>query len=226
MSEAEFDRFADDYAVKLNESIRFSGEQYDYFNLYKLRCLRNWVIGDRENLTILDFGCGVGKLSYLLAAAYPKSVLYGVDVSEKCVQSAQKNPFGLTNLHFSNTLPRTKMFDVIYAANVFHHIKCEDRQEVLGALRAVMNPLAKLAIFEHNPWNPFTRYVVKTCPFDADANLIRLGGFVKIARQAGLKTVQRRYIVFFPRFLAFLRGLEPSLGFFPLGAQYMLVLVR
>jgi len=35
---------------------------------------------------------------------------------------------------------------------------------------------------------------------------------------------QKRYIVFFPKFLKLFRKAEHSLGFLPLGAQYMLVL--
>ena len=29
----------------------------------------------------------------------------------------------------------------------------------------------RLYFFEHNPWNPFTRFLVRTCPFDKNAQL-------------------------------------------------------
>jgi SAM-dependent methyltransferase len=226
MDEAGFDKFAEDYSDKLDEAIRFSGEEGDYFDRYKFRCLDRWVVGAGENLTILDFGCGTGALAGLLAEAFPLCEVYGVDVSEKIIQVARKRFSGVNNLSFSTDLPPDKGFDVIYSANVFHHIRVERRQSELIRLRSALNPGGKLVIFEHNPWNPLTLYVVKTCPFDVDARLIRLGDFMKSAGPAGLKTIQKRYIVFFPRFLNFLRSLEARLGFLPIGAQYMLVLTH
>jgi hypothetical protein len=44
--------------------------------------------------------------------------------------------------------------------------------------------------------------------------------------RAGFGGVSLSYIVFFPKFLAFLRGLEPRLGWCPLGAQTLTVGTR
>jgi hypothetical protein len=77
-----------------------------------------------------------------------------------------------------------------------------------------------LVIFEHNPANPVTRWVVERCPFDHDAILLPPSETCDYARAAGLRVLRRDYIVFMPRPLAWLRPMEPWLAWLPAGAQY------
>jgi hypothetical protein len=44
---------------------------------------------------------------------------------------------------------------------------------------------------------------------------------LSLAQHAHFNDVRCRYIVFFPHLLAFLRPLEPSMGWIPFGAQYV-----
>ena len=75
-------------------------------------------------------------------------------------------------------------------------------------------------MFEHNPLNPITQYIVKNCPFDKDAQLIKQGCCIQLLKTSGLGLAEKRYIVFFPRILKSLRSLEKYLSSLPLGAQY------
>ena len=224
MTHVYFDDFPSAYSKLLNASIWLSGEKDTYFDLYKLSCLKRWALGREQTGLILDFGCGIGKLASLMAQEYARSVIYGYDISAKSIESAREKWGHLKNLVFNNQLPEVTTFDLITVANVFHHIKRGKRQQILFRLKALLKPGGVIAVFEHNPFNPLTLYVVKTCPFDADADLIRLGRFISLVRSSGLEVHFKRYIVFLPRFLSFFRKVEFSLGFMPLGAQYMVLL--
>lgn len=220
----DFDDYAGIYRELLNSSIGLSGESADYFNLYKLNSLRRWLPGVDRFKLILDYGCGTGELASLTAKAFPKASVYGYDISSKSIGVAQEKWRNLKNLCFSNELPSQIDFDLIIAANVFHHIPPQDHRERVFLLKGMTAQEGQIAVFEHNPLNILTQHTVKNCAFDADAKLILLSSFVRLAEACGLNVYFKRYIVFFPRFLRCLRWLEPHLGSLPIGAQYMLVL--
>ncbi|MBI5569274.1 MAG: class I SAM-dependent methyltransferase [Desulfomonile tiedjei] len=224
MTDLGFDKFAAGYTETLDPCLKFSGESSDYFVQYKLRCLLDCVLDQGAHLEILDFGCGVGKLASLVAGAVPGSVVHGYDVSDRSVEAARREFSAVENLFFHASLPPATQYDLIYAANVFHHVKPEERPQVLLDLKQSLKSGGRIVIFEHNPWNPLTLHLFYTCPFDKDAKLVFRFELVKMAARIGLKVVLRRYIVFFPHFLRGLRRFESKLGSVPLGAQYMLVL--
>ncbi len=221
---SDFDGWAEDYEDCLNACISLSGETDDYFHLYRLNCLKRSFAPRERTTTILDFGCGIGKFAGFTAQAFPQSVVYGYDASSKCIETARKKWGHLENLVFSNEIPSKTSFDLVIAANVFHHIRPPDRLGKLLLLKGITKPGKNIVIFEHNPLNPLTRHVVNTCPFDRGAALISLSEFIYLAHKSALRIILKRYIVFFPKFLRPLRWLEPFLGFLPLGAQYMLFL--
>ncbi len=114
--------------------------------------------------------------------------------------------------------------DLVFSSCVFHHIDAAAHIALLTELKRVLSPQGgRLIIFEHNPINPVTRYIVATCPFDEDAVLIGAGDFKARQSQAGLRRVRAVYTGFFPNALKALRPLEGVLGWLPLGAQYYTV---
>jgi SAM-dependent methyltransferase len=219
----DFDDYAHDYESALKSRLWLSGETNDYFYTYKLNCLKRWAYRYDLEGKILDFGCGIGELSGLLAQSFPKSSICGYDISSKSIHLAREKWEHLQNLTFKSQLPNRE-FDLIIVANVFHHIKQENRRDTLVKIRNLLKTDGSLIVFEHNPYNPFTRIVVKSCQFDADADLLSLGRFIKLALNCSFNIALKRYIVFFPIPLRYLRKFEPFLGFLPLGAQYMLLL--
>jgi hypothetical protein len=62
---------------------------------------------------------------------------------------------------------------------------------------------------------------VNTCPFDENAKLIFARSLAKRLSAAGWAAPRIQYNLFFPRSLAALRRFEASLGWLPLGAQYV-----
>ena len=87
-------------------------------------------------------------------------------------------------------------------------------------MAGLLSDEGSLFVFEHNPFNPVTRRIVNTCPFDRGAVLLRPKEVSDLVRGTGLETKERGYCLFFPGFLRGLRRLEKYLFWLPLGGQY------
>jgi 2-polyprenyl-3-methyl-5-hydroxy-6-metoxy-1,4-benzoquinol methylase len=214
-NQAEFDAVAGDYDRLHRDSIKMSGEDPEYFARYKLEVLRR-VLGEGFARPLLDFGCGIGNLTKHLVEAFP--LVHGYDPSSASVKMAQERAPSATFTWDEAQLPAVP-FGAIVIANVLHHVPPAEREALLGRVVEKIAPGGKLVVFEHNPWNPLTRKVVRDCPFDADAVLLPPTEIRQRLAAAGLTRVQTRYIVFFPKALAALRGVEPGLAWLPIGAQ-------
>ena len=84
-------------------------------------------------------------------------------------------------------------------------------------------PGGLMMVFEHNPLNPATRYIVATCPFDENAVLLGAPALRRSQEKAGFDGVSVAYTGFFPGRLRALRPLERFMSALPLGAQYYTV---
>jgi SAM-dependent methyltransferase len=213
-----FDRFARDYERHLDRSISVSGEGSEYFTEYKARYLAA-LLPPGFGGKILDFGCGAGLLARFLRQAIPKAVIYGYDESAEMTREARRR---LDSGVF--TTDRGELgsdYDLIVAANVLHHVDRDGRAAVVAEMRERLGPAGRLAIFEHNPVNPLTRWAVSRCPFDQGVQLLPPAETRRYLTGAGLGSIRVEYIVFFPRALGWCRRWEPRLWWCPLGAQYV-----
>lgn len=224
MDRAEFDQFADEYEQQHAANIRISGEGPAYFARYKVQDVAS-VCGANVPARILDFGAGVGASVPHWNEAFPVSSLTCLDVSERSLAIARERYPDVAEFRSFDgvTLPFDPgSFDVAFAACVFHHIDAAQHVPLLRELRRVLRDDGRLFVFEHNPLNPLTRRAVDTCPFDANAVLIRAGTMRARLRAAGFRRVALAYRIFFPRSLRFMRPLERMLIHVPLGGQYRL----
>lgn len=213
-----FDQFAGNYKSVLDQSIALSGEDSSYFAEYKALYLAR-IVGSSFSGKILDFGCGVGLLSGFLKKHLPAARLNGFDVSRESI--ARIDPSLTANGVFTSEMAHlTCDYDLVVVANVMHHVPPDHRVKTISDLESRLAPNGKLAVIEHNPANPLTRRAVDRCPFDDDAILLPPRESEKLIRDAGMKILRRDYIVFMPRALSWLRPLEPTLAWLPLGAQY------
>ena len=57
-------------------------------------------------------------------------------------------------------------YDLIVLSNVLHHVRPEDRPNLILEIIARPAKHGKLVIFEHNPMNPLTRWAVSECVSD------------------------------------------------------------
>ena len=81
-------------------------------------------------------------------------------------------------------------------------------------------------LWENNPWNPGTRYVMSRIPFDQGAVTLTPPEARALVRQGGFQVVRTDSLFFFPRQLKWLRWMEPHLWRLPLGGQYQVLCRR
>jgi SAM-dependent methyltransferase len=214
----EFDRFADSYDETLKAALPAGLDEDQYFARYKVDFLAR-ATRKRTIASILDFGCGAGRSLTYLVNAFPRAGVAGYDPSPESIRLAVEREPAATATFDWATVERSR-FDVVFCANVFHHVPREQLPAWLERCRDVLAPGGSLFIFEHNPWNPVTRYVFERCPFDVDAKMIPRRELIDFGNAAGLRVASTAFTLFFPKPLKLLRPIERWLGWLPLGAQY------
>ena len=81
-----FDQVSQHYIADLNNTLSVTGSDADYFYQAKIKMIKI----DFSPAVILDFGCGIGILSRLLADAFPHSRIIGVDPSTESIEIGKK----------------------------------------------------------------------------------------------------------------------------------------
>jgi SAM-dependent methyltransferase len=228
MTEPEFDRYASSYRALHAENIRITGESPDYFAEYKVRHAARLAGARLPAARILDFGCGIGNSTGFLARHFPGCEVAGTDVSGASLEVARSRTAGATLVPMrGETIPfDDARFGLAFVSCVLHHVPQERHAATLAELRRVLAPGGWLVLYEHNPWNPLTVRAVESCEFDRTAVLIGARTLRRSVAAAGFGAAATRYIVFFPKFLRFLRRFEPLLAWLPLGAQYCIAARR
>lgn len=226
---AEFDDFADDYDNLHKKSITASGFEPTYFDEHKIKTVYDdYILNskfDNKKLQILNFGCGIGKSEKFINKYFIDCAICSVDVSGKSINTAKEKNKQFENIKFIKfdtveDLQLNTKFDIIFVANVFHHIPADLHLATLKHLRSSLSPDGHLYVFEHNPKNPLTRKVFETCEFDIGCKMISPALFIQMCVDAGYSKIIRRYILFFPKFFSGLSRLEKFLKWCPFGAQY------
>jgi len=99
---------------------------------------------------ILDVGCGDGNFSSLLKRACRAKEVYGIDISEKGVESARKNGVKAFQLDIdAEDLPfEDNYFDAIFAGEVIEHLF--DTDHFLDEVHRVLKPEGILVLSTPN----------------------------------------------------------------------------
>ena len=216
MTKIDFDQYAGQYEALIAAQTNFFDRDNDYFIRYKVERAKQ-LAGDVD--AVLDFGCGIGRAMPYFRAAFPNADVVGCDPSADSLAVARRENPDCRFFPMDELVPTTK-FDLVLASCVFHHIAPAERQDALRYCYDRLKPGGHLVIFEHNPFNPVTQRLVSTCPFDADAVLLRMSETVRRMREAKFEIAETGYCLFFPSQLASLRPMEKYLSWLPLGGQY------
>ena len=227
---AEFDSYAQGYAAGMdNPAKRLLGDSADDFIAVKLRWLLRtfpFLRSAGPSFRVLDYGCGTGTLLRLMREAGLQVGLAGCDISGQMLEEGARCwPANLTRPELLRqdgaAVPfGDSKFDLVIISAVLHHVPLVDRAGVFAALHRSLRPQGKVVVFEHNPLNPVTRYVVAHTPIDQNAILLRARETEEQFRAAQFENVRTRYLMFFPPRLKSLVACEAALGWLPLGAQY------
>jgi len=222
----EFDAYKAGYEEEINRAIKFGGKAQDFYTSAKADFLNEMFSRDlagRDALEILDVGCGAGAIHPLLLSSNLPLKLTGVEVSHAFLETArQANPLVHYDSYDGERLPyEADRFDAAFAICVMHHVPAGRWANFLREMRRVVRPQGRVTIIEHNPLNPLTAHIVKSCPFDRDAVLLGAGTLGRIMEEVGLRALTRRYILFTPFEGALPRRFDRAMGWLPLGAQYV-----
>lgn len=232
----EFDHYRDGYSQQINKAIAFSGQPQDFYTQIKARCLLDLFSKLRPQgpaseaasrdtappLEVLDVGCGQGLIHPYFHPSDTNVKLTGIDVAGTVIDEAKTaNPHVRYDVYDGERLPyAARAFDAAFAIAVMHHVPPANWASFLTEMARVVRPGGLVAIVEHNPINPLTQWIVKSCPFDENAVLLRSGLLAKLFRATGLVELERRFIIFTPFSGGVFRKIDASLRWLPLGAQY------
>ena len=219
----EFDAYAPAYARLLQDPVRdrFAGDS-TFFHSRKWALIRDFLARRRLDpaaLSWLDAGCGQGDLLRLAGWNFRRAE--GCDPSRNMIASRgapqvyeQPSP---SELPFPD-----RSFDLVTAVCVYHHVHGSDNRGLLTqSVRRVLKPDGVFCLIEHNPWNPVTRLIVRRCPVDADAQLLRPRLAAQLMRNAGLAVIETAFFMYLPEAVFRRAGdLEDYLRRLPLGGQY------
>lgn len=227
---SDFNDYAKNYREVHTKNIKYvSGANSFYFSEQKVKELSGFE--KDQKFKLLDIGCGDGASEVFFHQYFPQVEIEGIDISEESVVFAQNR--NIPNCNFQvydgKQIPFPDLsFDVIFIACVLHHIQQKDHVEFLKEAFRLLKKNGRLYLFEHNPLNPITKYVVRNCEFDKGVKLIWPNSLKNQLFGLGFKSIIVNYTLFFPRYRFFkpFLTLEKYLKKFPVGGQYYLKCVK
>lgn len=144
---------------------------------------------------ILDFGCGYGMLSNLLAERSRERIVTGIDLNPTRIGVARRTVAGRRNIRFhlgDVASLDASPFDAVVMTDVLHHIRDAHAATLLGKIHRCLGRDGLLAILDVDR-KPFWKFCV-TYGIDSLLNPTdrlwyrSLRGMQKILEAAGLQT--------------------------------------
>ena len=202
---------------------RFGGES-SYYLRQKVNLLSRELTYAKP-CRILDFGCGIGQAVPFLLEAFSPESLVCTDESRESLNVLREAFPTVRAVRLQEV--EDEAFDLIFVANVLHHIEPRLRHDVVRDLCRRLRPQGIVAVFEHNPLNPITRRIVSNCSFDEGVILLSKseteGYFSEID---GMSIMKSGYCLFTPEPLKRLNWIDSLLRKVPLGGQHFVLAQR
>lgn len=221
----EFDSYAQNYDQALQQGLSVSGEAKEYFAegrvAFLQKCLTKFKYQPQR---VLDFGCGTGTSVPILHAIPGVTFAQGIDLSTESITQAEKM-HGHANRRFCTLADYQPdgSFDLVFCNGVFHHIPLDQRAKAIEMVYQSLKPGGIFALWENNPWNPATRYVMSRIPFDKDAITLTPPESRKITQTGGFTILRTDFLFIFPRLLKWFRPVEQLVSSWPAGTQYQVL---
>ncbi len=131
-----------------NENATHSNTIHDYFSK---KFVKNYT-KINKNSVVLDFGCGVGRLTQYFQPKVKK--IYGTDASTKMMEVARVKNIDkkISYIDSLDEIPE-KSLDIVFTNWVLAHIEDESIVQTFIQLKNKLNDNARICIFEQVPAN-------------------------------------------------------------------------
>ena len=227
---SEFDEYARNYFETMHHPLRdLVDKKGDYFIQIKADVINDLIQThepSQRGLKVVDVGTGIGLFTKFIGQLALE--LISIDLSFEMVRVAKiLHPISQGGYCQSNaySLPLPDAYaDIVFTSCVLHHIAEEHFSKIFEELDRVCRRGGLVVLFEHNPYNAITQFVVKTTPLDRNARLITSRKIVSYLAEQNLEIVDIKYFLYGPRRLDTL--LEQHAKFLhrlPFGGQYYIV---
>jgi ubiquinone/menaquinone biosynthesis C-methylase UbiE len=225
----DFDAYAKNYRSIHSQNIKLSGADSFYFAEMRVKMLQAYE--PNEALKVLDLGCGDGVAEIFVQQYFTNWQVEGIDVSKESIEMAKQQQLANSNFAVYDGIHipfADESFDVVFVAGVLHHVEFSLHEGMLKEMKRVLKKGGRLIIYEHNPFNPLTRYLVKTCVFDEDAKLLRAGYLTRLLKKQPFRIAQKIYFIFLPPKGVFKKLIvfEKYLSWLPIGGKYFIRAVK
>ena len=229
----EFDAFSEGYHAGFDDPLKaLVGDSVRDFLRPKAHLLfevANKRFGKpmSSGIRLLDFGCGSADFLVELIEFGSSWDLEGCDVSSGMLSEARRrHGVKLQQAKIwnsdENEFPK-EVYNIVTAVCVFHHIEPSAwEKNVLRIFKCLVDG-GIILLYEHNPLNPVTRWMVGRTEVDRNAHLLTPAMSRALLQGAGFKNISTSNFLFFPPRLKFLRPVERILRRVPLGGQYLVV---
>lgn len=148
------------YATSVNTDISandemYAGNPHHYFTCgaSALNCIlvSLGVSGIEKTNIMLDFGCGAGRVTRWLRAAFPKATIHACDIREQDVDFVRQNCCVTTWVSGIDVdaLKPLGSYDVIWVGSVFTHLPVEVSTKLFDKLMGWLNPKGVLIFSVH-----------------------------------------------------------------------------
>jgi ubiquinone/menaquinone biosynthesis C-methylase UbiE len=133
------------YVYELGVELLFRGTA-DVMRRQIIPPITRHVVGrEREQLRVLDVGCGTGRTLHQLAIAHPQLRLHGADLSPAYVRLARKRLIDVDEVTLAvengEALPwADATFDIVTSVYMFHELPSNARRNVVREMFRVVKP--------------------------------------------------------------------------------------
>jgi len=112
--------------------------------LMSMNCFNYSIQNKLSPMKVLDIGCGVGALTFLISTTIRNIQITGIDPADNLIDYAKKKSSNV-NVNYipTDVLKHSGHYDLIILADVFEHF-------MPGKIKEIMTRIASFALFDHS----------------------------------------------------------------------------